>query len=496
MRRLFILAPLALIWAMAGAVPEAAAYSRYNDGCQVCHGAFTDSTSPKGSVFPGDDKHNMHRSSSEMGTNCNLCHTSGDGRNPFIGSSDGTAANAGVGCVGCHGRELDAGNDGASPGRGAGLRQHHFNSAVTSCANCHSDANPANYTPVGENEMPQYYGTADTNANGPCNEVATSGVNENWTVGDLEGLDNDGDGLYDGADPDCAANTPPVADANGPYSGTVDVPVAFDGSASNDPDGTIVSYDWVFGDGGTGTGVNPTYTYAASGVFSVTLTVTDDGGLTGTDTTTATIVEPTNLPPVADPNGPYSGTVGVPVAFDGSGSTDPDGTIVSYDWDYGDGTVVLDAGPTPSHAYAAPGLYGVVLTVTDDLGATDTASTTADITEPGVLDLDIAQFSVTKRVSASRPKPIGIKLVVKNNGTVEGSATATITGVQDGVIVYSETLQVTDPIGNGRTRYDDSSIPPVPPYLPVAAGDILWTATIADDDADIDEATAVTRVVP
>ena len=89
--------------------------------------------------------------------------------------------------------------------------------------------------------------------------------------------------------PSWAVNSPPVSDPNGPYSGTVGVPVSFDGSGSIDLDGTIVAYDWDFGDGGTGTGVGPTYTYGTDGTFTVTLTVTDDAGATDTATTTATI---------------------------------------------------------------------------------------------------------------------------------------------------------------------------------------------------------------
>ena len=52
-----------------------------------------------------------------------------------------------------------------------------------------------------------------------------------------------------------------------------------------------------------------------------------------------------NQPPVSDPNGPYTGTVGVPVAFDGSGSSDPDGSVVSYDWDFGDGNAAAVSAP-------------------------------------------------------------------------------------------------------------------------------------------------------
>jgi PKD repeat protein len=138
-----------------------------------------------------------------------------------------------------------------------------------------------------------------------------------------------------------SANDAPVADPDGPYSGTVGTPVSFDGSGSVDPDGTIVSYDWDFGDSNSGTSVSPTHSYASPGMYTVSLTtVTDNHGLTDTANTTSVITE-INFPPVANPNGPYSGTVGIPIFFDGSGSVDPDGTIVSYDWDFGDGTLAM-----------------------------------------------------------------------------------------------------------------------------------------------------------
>ena len=168
-------------------VPGTEAYERYNDGCQNCHGSFTGSTSPKGSVFPSDDKHTMHRNSSYMNTECDLCHTSGDGRDPFIGSSDGTGNNPGLGCTGCH--------------ADFGLRAHHGNADVTSCAGCHPDDS----VPPPENTIPAYYGTADTNVDMPCNPDPQADINENWTIGDSEGIDNDGDGLYDANDPDCQA---------------------------------------------------------------------------------------------------------------------------------------------------------------------------------------------------------------------------------------------------------------------------------------------------
>jgi PKD repeat protein len=81
-----------------------------------------------------------------------------------------------------------------------------------------------------------------------------------------------------------------------------------------------------------------------------------------------------NAPPVASAAGPYTGTVGAPITFDGSGSKD-DGTIVTYAWAFGDG--MTGTGPKPTHAYAAAGTYAVTLTVTDDMAATGTATTSA-----------------------------------------------------------------------------------------------------------------------
>jgi PKD repeat protein len=318
-----------------------------------------------------------------------------------------------------------------------------------------------------------------------------------WTTGNNNNLYNDTGltannalppgGIAGDLDPP-TGNLPPVADANGPYNGTAGVTlITFDGSASNDPDGTIVAYDWTFGDGGTGTGVNPTYTYAAAGTYTVTLTVTDDGGLTDTATATANIVAAPQ-DPIADPNGPYNGFEGVALTLDGSASFDPDGgNITAYDWDFGDGNTGV--GVSPTHSYVAAGTYTVTLTVVDDEGAQSAPATTTATIDTAIVDLDIAQFKVTKRVRLARVKPVGIQLTVKNNGTIEGDAPATVVGVQNGVEVYNETATVTDAVGNGRTKFD------FPAYIPTDAGDIVWTATIADGDPDDDTELATTTVV-
>jgi len=143
--------------------------------------------------------------------------------------------------------------------------------------------------------------------------------------------------------------------------------IHFDASESHDPDGTIVSYSWDFGDGNTATGVTASHSYPASGTYTVTLTVTDNDGATDSITATKTVM---NRPPVAS----FTETAEVvdteeAISFDASDSSDPDGYIVDYSWDFGDGT--QGTGVSVQHAYSQDGTYTVILTVTDNDGATN-----------------------------------------------------------------------------------------------------------------------------
>ena len=109
--------------------------------------------------------------------------------------------------------------------------------------------------------------------------------------------------------------------------------------------------------------------------------------------------------------------------------------------------------------------------------------------QPAVLDLDISRFTASRKVDLSRGGSVSFKLVVKNGGTWEGSAQATLTGVQNNAEVYNQTMTVTAPVG-GSSSYT------FPKYAPTATDAITWTVTIADTDPDIDTATVVTQVTP
>jgi PKD repeat protein len=184
-------------------------------------------------------------------------------------------------------------------------------------------------------------------------------------------------------------NVPPVAVADANCSGhTCD----FVGTASTDSDGAIVSYAWDFGNGVTATGATVSYAYPAGGVYSVTLTVTDDRGGVGTDTVQVTVSDPPNVPPTASATGVCNL---LSCTFDGSGSADSDGTIVSYAWNFGDGTT--GTGVVPTKVYAAAGTYPVTLTVTDDDGATATSTLEVQTVDPGAA----AQFRATATANSS-----------------------------------------------------------------------------------------------
>lgn len=174
-----------------------------------------------------------------------------------------------------------------------------------------------------------------------------------------------------------------VAVSVGYIPGYAPITASFDGSASSDDIG-ITNYSWNYGDGGTGVGISPSHEYLTPGEYTVTLTVTDTDNLTDSDSLAISVV---NQSPIALASADsYSGTAPHSVKFYSTGSEDQDdsGTI-SYAWLFGDGNGSSLANPT--HIYSAQGTFTPSLTITDNLGASDSVTLSdISISPPAYLD--------------------------------------------------------------------------------------------------------------
>ncbi|UCE38313.1 MAG: PKD domain-containing protein [Thermoplasmata archaeon] len=158
--------------------------------------------------------------------------------------------------------------------------------------------------------------------------------------------------------------------------------VRFYGHLSYDPDGFIASYVWEFGDGNSGSGMNVSYTYNIPGNYTIILTVKDNFDAINTDIVTVIVSEPENEPPIPHAKPDIQRiNVGEEAWFYGHLSYDPDGFIISYHWDLGDGN--FKSGVNISHVYDFPGNYSVTLTVTDNEDATFVDIITVEVVESG-----------------------------------------------------------------------------------------------------------------
>ncbi len=166
-------------------------------------------------------------------------------------------------------------------------------------------------------------------------------------------------------------NTPPTAN----FSYTPSNPQTNDiiqfTDTSLDIDGTIVTWSWKFGDGRTSSQQNPTHEYSQNRDYTITLNVTDNTGGKNEISKSLTV---RNTPPVADFTfNPINPDINETVFFI-STSSDPDGSITNYTWDFGDGT--KDYKQNPTHHYSDYESYGVSLTITDNDGESDTIQQT------------------------------------------------------------------------------------------------------------------------
>jgi PKD repeat protein len=174
----------------------------------------------------------------------------------------------------------------------------------------------------------------------------------------------------------------PHATLSGPSAGTAGTALAFTGGATDSPVDTAAgfTYAWAFGDGTTSAQQNPGHTYASAGTYTVTLTVTDQGGLTGSAATTLQVAAPTTPAAPAASAGPNeSGPEGGTVTF--AGSATGGAAPLSYAWAFGDGGTATGS-LSPTHLYANHGTYTSTLTVTDALGRSSQSNTTVTVSDP------------------------------------------------------------------------------------------------------------------
>jgi PKD repeat protein len=266
-----------------------------------------------------------------------------------------------------------------------------------------------------------------------------------------------------------ATNQPPkaVASAN-PISGVAPLNVNFAGSNSTDSDGSIVSYSWNFGDGASSTLANPQHAYNAAGNYTATLTVTDNGGLTN-NASVAITVTVSNPPPVAVASAsPASGNAPLKVNFTGSNSSDPDGSIASYVWNFGDGassTMLAN----PQHTYDNAGNFTATLTVTDNHGLSSSAS-----------------VAITAIASANNQPPVAVASASPTSGTAP--LTVNFTGANssdpDGSIIsYAWNF------GDGASATTAN-----PPHTYNTAGNYTATLTVTDNGGLTQSATVMIKV--
>jgi PKD repeat protein len=232
---------------------------------------------------------------------------------------------------------------------------------------------------------------------------------------------------------------PPVASfTSTPSSAPTATAISFNGMASYDPDGTVVSYSWDFGDQTTGTGsiVSHSYTYAKT--YTVTLTVTDNGGVTGSTMSQVTITD--RPPAVRFTPSPGTANTGQSVTLSIT-VNDPDGTISTTGVDWGDGTIQLYSGAITSatHSYSSTGsstskIFTIIITGTDNNASSTSTSSPVTINDrvpspsfnPSSTVLSTGQ-NVTLTISASDPD--GTVTAIKidwGDGTIDSlSGTAT-----------------------------------------------------------------------
>lgn len=257
-------------------------------------------------------------------------------------------------------------------------------------------------------------------------------------------------------------NLPPIANAGPARTVQTLETVALDGTGSFDPEGAPISYVWTLDGNPIATGATPVVGPFGAGTHTITLTVTDEHGASASDSLVLTVL---NRAPTASAGPDATANHAQTVSLDGSGSTDPEGGALSYAWTV-DGVQVA-AGSAPVVGPFAVGSYTIVLTVTDDHGATATDSMTLTvINEAPVAD-------------AGSDQTVGVKGRT-TTVTLDGSASSDPEG---GVLSYVWTLDGQS-VGTGAVIQTN-----------VPAGTHVFTLTVTDDHGATASDTVVVTAV-
>jgi PKD repeat protein len=340
-------------------------------------------------------------------------------------------------------------------------------------------------------------GNADANtATASFTYSTATTVNVSLTVRDAQGLSNTKTSTITVGGP----NTPPTA---GFTSSCTAADCTFTSTSSDVAPGSIVTYAWTFGDGGTADVSNPTHSYSVSAPtdFTVTLTVTDNEGATDVETQTVSVTPPPNTPPTAA----FTSSCNATVCTFTSTSTDvAPGTIATYAWTFGDGGTTDVMNPLHTYAITAPKDFTVTLTVTDNQGATDVESQTITVSPPppGVegctttdtrvdCALDITARSTVKiklvaigcdlrRQRVTVPPPIGDQVFLEVCSRTVGEELGIFGGPLDEAIIFEPGTQVVIRINQG---IPDSGEPPLgPPAAQLSGTYPNWTINFEDGD--------------
>ncbi|GAB6040919.1 hypothetical protein JCM17961_15930 [Endothiovibrio diazotrophicus] len=247
---------------------------------------------------------------------------------------------------------------------------------------------------------------------------------------------------------------PTAVIALSPTSGEAPLSITLDGTGSTD-DGQIVEYAWTTSNGLTFSGNSAQATFAMEGIYSVTLTVTDDRGATGIATQSVEVRPAGYGVPTAEISVDHAeGDAPLTVTFDGSRSADQDGSIMTYRWSSSDGRSSL--GSLASFTFDQPGTYVVTLVVTDNDGNSGTAEETVVVGMPLTPVFTVSQVEgaapLTVDVDATGSEPASEIINYSWNTSdhqVGLGPTASFTFDQEGV--YTITLSVIDSTGETAT---------------------------------------------